>query len=302
MDYRTFLIMPVISLLMSMPSISETFDYFGGDMIGQTKLITAEPGDSLKKIARQYDMGLDELKFANARIQFAKLKAGDQVLIPSQYILPDAPREGIVINLAEKRLYFYHPTEQKVSTFPVTIGRRGWLTPRLTTKIVEKRENPVWYVPKSIRNYTLQTKGKLLPTAVGPGPNNPLGEYALRLGLRTVLIHGTNNPDNIGVRLSSGCIRMYPEDIKTLFSLVSVGTPVQIVDQPYKVAFEDNRLYIESQMALHELWRPQSKLSREFKTTIKNAIGMHDNIRWYRIKDTAELRNGYPTSVEPFYD
>src|SRR5690606_9951022 len=135
---------------------------------------------------------------------------------PSAFILPPGPREGIVLNLAELRLYYYHPGGKKVSTFPVGIGRSGWLTPVGETVIARKKEGPTWIPPKSIREY-MKKKGVHLPEKVYPGPENPLGDFALYLGWQNYLMHGTNQPNTVGIRSSSGCIRMYPEDIKRLF-------------------------------------------------------------------------------------
>lgn len=295
-----FKIIYLVLLVCCMPSYAATYDYYGGNIIGQTKTVTIQPGERFRSFARFHGLGLDELRKANPKVSFLRFEAGTDLLLPTQYILPEGAARGkIVVNLAGLRLYYIHPDGSKVSTYPLTIGRRGWLTPRLTSTIVEKRKDPTWIVPASIRAYSAK-KGKPLPAVVKPGPKNPLGAYALRLGLRTISIHGTNRPDKIGVRLSSGCMRMYPEDIEELFHMVEVGTPVQIVDQPYKVAMNNGKVYIESQMALNELWHKR-QLDNEFRTKVRNAVGYSNNIRWFKLKSAAELKNGLPMAFDPFY-
>jgi L,D-transpeptidase ErfK/SrfK len=172
---------------------------------------------------------------------------GTQIVLPTRFILPDAPREGIVINIAEMRLYYY-PTlpdhRPQVVTFPISIGREEWQTPLTTTSITAKVKDPTWYPPESVRKEHA-ADGDPLPKMVPPGPDNPLGRYALRLGLASYLIHGTNKPFGIGMQVTHGCMRLYPEDMEALFAAVAVETPVRIVNQPYKAGWHEGELFLE---------------------------------------------------------
>ena len=164
-----------------------------------------------------------------------------KIVLPTAHLLPEAPREGIVINLPEMRLYYFAEAEQQPETYPIGIGREGWTTPTGTSRIVRKAEAPSWYPPDSIR-----AERPELPAVVEPGEDNPLGSHALYLDWPAYLIHGTNRPWGIGRRISSGCIRMYPEDIVSLFERVPVNTPVTVVDQPVKLGWIGGDLYLEA--------------------------------------------------------
>jgi L,D-transpeptidase ErfK/SrfK len=203
-----------------------------GNVIGEYQKIKAKQGDSLPAIAQYYDIGMYEIYVANPHLPHRGLKAGTTVIIPSQFILPNAPRTGIVLNLADMRIFYYHPDGVTVSTYPVGIGRGGWSTPLGTTQIVAKKANPTWTPPPSIIREAAR-KGRRLPAVYPPGPKNPLGAYAMNLGFPRILMHGTNAPRSVGLRSSHGCIRLFPADIEELFHNVSVGTPVRIVYDPH---------------------------------------------------------------------
>jgi L,D-transpeptidase ErfK/SrfK len=177
------------------------------------------------------------------------------VVIPSRYILPDAKRDGIILNAPEMRLYYFRPGANGqppvLETYPVSVGRMDWSTPVGTTRIVKKVRHPSWRPPASIRREA-EESGEPLPEVIPPGPANPLGDYALRLAIPGYLIHSTNKPFGVGMRVTHGCIRMYPEDIATLFPEVAVGTPVQIVNQPLKLGWLFDTLYIEVHPPLEE--------------------------------------------------
>jgi len=227
------------------------------DIVGELQWVEARAADTLLDIARRHDLGYEEIRLANPNIDPWLPGEGTRVLLPTQYILPDAPRKGIVINLAEFRLYYYPPVRagerSRVMTFPVGIGRYDWETPLGATQVVAKAEKPTWYPPASIREDYARTRGIELPTRVPPGPDNPLGDYALRLGIPGYLIHGTNRPYGVGARVSYGCIRLYPEDIETLFAQVSTGVPVHIVNQPVKAAWVGDTLYFEVHLPAPEV-------------------------------------------------
>jgi L,D-transpeptidase ErfK/SrfK len=225
-----------------------------GDLAG----ISVQDGDTLPDIARHFGLGYNDITLANPAILPWTPKAGERVQLPLRFILPDASRKGIVLNLANMRLFYYPPKQPgAVFTYPIGIGREGWNTPLGQTTIVAKTVNPAWTVPESVRREHAE-KGDPLPKAVPPGPDNPLGKYALRLGFSSYLIHGTNKPYGVGMQVSHGCVRLYPEDIEVLFKKTSVGTPVRIIHQPYMTAWEWDMLYLEAHEPLQK-WANQKE-------------------------------------------
>ena len=232
------------------------------DIVGTIQTVVFKEGDTLPEIARKFDVAITELIDANRNINPKKIKAGTKLIIPTQFILPPGPKQGIVLNLAEFRLYFFSKDQKTVTTLPVGIGRLGWKTPLGETTIVRKRENPVWVPPESIRRYSA-SRGKDLPDFIPSGPNNPLGYYAMNLAWTGYLIHGTNAPNSIGIRSSSGCIRMYPEDIKVLFKLAEIGTSVRVVHEPLKVGKKGNELYLEVHEAFKEKYYNDEDLTEQ---------------------------------------
>lgn len=217
-------------------------------LIGENQFWTVQEGDrNLQAIARRFDTAAMLILEANDTIAPVQPKPGTQVLIPSQMLLPDVPREGIVVNLAELRLYYFPPGVNQVQVYPLGIGQQGLETPEMTTRIGQKIPNPTWTPTAGIRARSLE-KGIKLPPVVPAGPNNPLGRYALRLayGNGEYLIHGTSAPDSVGLRVSSGCMRMNAADIQSLFNQVKSGAPVRIINQPVKFAVEpDGKRYVE---------------------------------------------------------
>lgn len=227
------------------------------DLIGAIHVVEARQEDTLLDIARRYDIGQEQIVRANPDVDRWLPGGGTQVIIPTRYILPAAPREGIVLNVPEMRLYYYpevQPGESPtVQTYPVGIGRQDWATPLGLTKVVGKKKDPTWTPTASIRKEHAEA-GDPLPAVVPAGPNNPLGLYAMRLGIGggTYLIHGTNKAFGVGMRASHGCIRMMPEDIEYLFQQVPVGIPVRIVSETAKVGWFGGRLYLEIHEPLEE--------------------------------------------------
>jgi L,D-transpeptidase ErfK/SrfK len=206
-----------------------------------------------------------------------------------------------MLNLAEMRLYYYRaaaqPGTREVVTYPIGIGRQSWETPTLTTAVAEKRVRPSWFVPESIRTEYL-AKGKQLPAVVKPGPDNPLGEYALRLGDTSYLIHGTNRPGGIGMRVSHGCIRLYPEDIESLFAQVEVGTQVRIVDEPAKAGFFDGQLYLEAHTPYTDDSLTQDQvLASATEVIAQAALGRTVSVNWERVRKVVREANGIPTAI-----
>jgi L,D-transpeptidase ErfK/SrfK len=238
------------------PIVSDEFVLVpGSDVVGEVQVIRARYEDTFVDIARAYGLGFDELVQANPGVDAWLPGAGTPIVLPTQFILPDAPRDGIVLNIGTKRIFFYPKVAAgeapRVITHPVGIGREGWGTPIGTTKVVSKVKDPVWTVPASIRREHAEA-GDPLPARVPAGPDNPLGAYALRLGFPSYLIHGTNKPSGIGMRVSHGCVQLFPEDIETLFSQVPVGAPVRIVNQPQLLGWRDGNLYLEAHPALED--------------------------------------------------
>lgn len=292
----------VASLLLPIGSMALTFPLPPGNnaVVGQVKEIRLKPGDSLSQIARDNDIGYYELLEANPKLNPMRLVNGTPVLIPTQYVLPDSPRDGITINLAELRLYYYPVGQNVVVTKPISIGRQGWNTPEGTFKVVEKIDHPSWYVPKSIAAEAAK-QGVILPDVVPPGPDNPLGDYAMRLSLPNYLIHGTVEPTSIGRRVSSGCVRMYPEDIQELFSMVPVGTPVHIVNQPYKIGLVNNQVAMESHQPLSEM---RAQIVGNPQTAWIDAVNQFASeqstpltINWQNVTQTAQAETGIPAVI-----
>ena len=216
------------------------------DVIGRMAVIKLEKGDTLPDIARHFSLGINTVSAANPGVDIWVPEAGKRILLPLSFILPDARRKDIVINLAAMRLFYFRKdgTLLAVSTYPVGIGTTEQPTPMGNMYITRKKFRPTWHVPAVIaRDH--RKKGDPLPAKVPPGPLNPLGEYALYLNKSGYLVHGTNKPASIGLRATYGCIRLYPEDINRLYENTPVKTPVRIVNQPYLVGQRDGVIYLE---------------------------------------------------------
>lgn len=227
-----------------------------GNVIGEAYTVTVEDHeDTLMDIAREHGVGYEEIISANPDVSIWIPGEGTEVVIPAQRILPDAERTGVVINIAELRLYYYPAVGEgetpRVETYPIGIGRDGYDTPLGVTKTTMRLEDPAWYPPRSIREEAAE-RGDPPPAVVPPGPDNPLGRHAVLLDIPGYLMHGTNEPDGIGMRASRGCIRMFPEDIESVFHNVPVGTRVNIIDQPIKVGWEDGQPLVQVFQSLEE--------------------------------------------------
>ncbi|MDK9736237.1 L,D-transpeptidase family protein [Vibrio sp. D404a] len=277
----------LVASLYSAWSVGATFELppNGSRVVGRIQHHEVTAGETLALIAKEYDIGFLSLMAANKGVDPFLPAEGYVLSIPSRFILPDAPRQGVVINLAELRLYYFEPSKNLVHVFPVGIGRVGRDTPEMTTTISQKRPNPTWTPPKSIREEYLE-KGIELPPVVPAGPENPLGDYALRLayGSGEYLIHGTNKEFGIGLRVSSGCIRMEPKDIEWLFEKVNRGEKVTIINEPIKVALEPDRsVFVEA----HE------PLTRSDGS--KKPLAIPIELKWWL--DEADLSNSKAKSV-----
>ncbi|MGH8267663.1 MAG: L,D-transpeptidase family protein, partial [Steroidobacteraceae bacterium] len=224
----------------------------GSSVVGQDSSVTAVYADTLPDIAHQYSLGYYEIIAANPGVDVWLPGAGRKIVLPGRRILPPGPRAGIVVNLPEHRLYYYPKPRNRhekrvVITFPISVGKMDWRTPLGETRVIAKIRHPAWHPPASIRKEHAANDDPL-PKVVEPGPDNPLGDFALRLavGQGEYLIHGTNNPVAVGMSVTHGCIRMYPEDVAALFPLISLGTPVWLINDPVKVAWVDGQLLLEA--------------------------------------------------------
>ncbi|MCL9780195.1 L,D-transpeptidase family protein [Vibrio sp. S4M6] len=297
----TRLIRQVVILMVGLSSLTALAATYqlpmeGSQIVGRTQYHVVKKGESLADIAKQYDVGFLSLMAANKGVDPFLPKPGYVLTIPTKIILPNVPREGIVINLAELRLYYFEPDKNIVHIFPVGIGRIGRDTPEMETSISQKRENPTWTPPESIRK-EYSDKGITLPKIVPSGPDNPLGDYALRLayGVGDYLIHGTNKNFGIGLRVSSGCIRMEPKDIKWLFEHSQVGQKVTIIDEPIKMTLEPDRsVFVEA----HE------PLTRSDGS--KKILRIPQELRWWldefhmsddKVKAVILAQNGVPVEI-----
>ena len=279
-------------------------DDSGATLIGE--IVTTEAGerDTLLDIARLYGFGYQDMKLVNPELDTWLPGAGQKVILPAQFVLPAARQEGIVLNIPEMRLYYYPPPAKggprEVLTYPLGIGREGWATPYIATRIIEKKVRPSWYPPESIRREHAEA-GDPLPKVVRPGPDNPLGDYAMRLGRPEYLIHGTNKPYGIGMRVSHGCIRLYPEDIEALFAEVTLKTPVNIINQPYKLGVKDEVIYLEAHPFLQEdSEQYQNNLTSVVSLLINMAGGRDYELDWDKAHEAINRPTGLPVAIGMF--
>jgi L,D-transpeptidase ErfK/SrfK len=276
----------------------------GTSVVGSDTHMTAVYQDTLLDIARRNSLGYYEIIRANPAVDMWLPGAGKDIMLPGRRILPPGPREGIVVNLPEHRLYYY-PKPKKgekpvVITYPVSIGKMDWKTPIGETRVIQKEKHPNWYPPEGVRKEHL-ANGDPLPAVVKAGPDNPLGDYAMRLaaGGGTYLIHGTNNPMAVGMAITHGCVRMYPEDVAALFPLIPVGTKVWLINEPVKVAFVDGELLMEAHPPVDAEGQNTSEpdlnlLSEKLDSALGNTTAA---IHWDFAKEALQAANGIPTVV-----
>lgn len=266
------------------------------DVIGNVSHYTVKEGENLYDLARRYDLGIVEMLAANPNIDPWMPEKGTRLALTTSHVLPSVPREGIVINLAELRL-FYFAGKDAVASFPIGIGQQGWPTPLGMTKVKYKRSNPSWTPPDSIR-----AQSPDLPETIGPGDQNPLGAYALYLEWPRFLIHGTNRPSGVGKRSSHGCIRLYAEDIAQLYAMVPVGTTVTVIDAPYKLGWKNGRLYLEvtptqdqSDAIAHYAEAPTGILAGLDEAILTQAGDRL--VDWQEVEDAVAKPTGIPVAI-----
>lgn len=273
----------------------------GSRLIGENQLYTVQQGDrNLQAIARRFNTGAQLLLEANNTVSPVQPLPGTVMTIPTQMLLPDTPREGIVVNLAELRLYYFPPGEHSVQVYPIGIGQPGLETPEMTTRVSQKIPNPTWTPPAGIRARS-KAAGITLPAVVPAGPNNPLGRFALRLGYGNgeYLIHGTNAPDSVGLRVSSGCIRMNAADIEGLFAQAVAGTTVRIINEPVKYSLEpDGTRYMEVHrpMSRNEGENPQTMAFERSEGLSQFIIAAGEDCS-SRAEQALYRRAGYPVAL-----
>ena len=272
-------------------------------MVGQIKELTIDSNTTLSDEARTYNVGFNEIRLANSGIDPWLPQNNSTIRLPTQHLLPDTERKGIVLNVPEMRLYYFPKSTNNqipvVITHPISIGRGDWETPLGKARIINKKQNPDWRPPESIRKEHL-AEGDFLPEIVPAGPDNPLGDYALRLNIPGYLIHGTNKPYGIGMRVTHGCVRMYPEDIAEIFDSVEINTPVNIVHQPYKFGWYLDTLYLEAHPLVdkdNNFIKDLISLYRAVKK-INQQLGGDSEVDWQHALEIASNPTGIPTPVK----
>ena len=286
----------------------------GSDVIGSLKTYTIQPGDTLLDAGRWYGLSAKEVSDANNRLDWWAPPPGKEIVIPAEHILPEGPRVGVVLNIPEMRLYYYYPspiairrrrklraisfsreTPSVVYTFPVGLGRFDWKTPVGLWTVVAKTKDPTWVVPDDIYQEHLERDGEADHVIPGGAPDNPLGHYRLSLSLPEYALHGTDVPWGVGMNVSHGCVRLYPEDIERLYSKVRIGTPGRFVYQPVKFGWRGGALYVE----VHDdLYAKYPGLWNHTMSEVKR-LGLENQVDPGKLEKAVELRAGIPTYVMP---
>ena len=272
-------------------------------VVGEDQTVMTVYEDTLYDLAAAYSLGSEELIRVNPKVDPWLPGVGKLVMIPGRHILPPGPREGIVVNLPEHRLYYYPKARRgqpiQVITYPVSIGKMDWRTPLGVTHVIQKQKDPTWYPPESVRKEHADD-GDPLPAMVPPGPKNPLGAYAMRLaaGNGTYLIHGTNNPRAVGLPVTHGCIRMYPDDVAALFPLIPVGTPVRLINEAVKVAWVDGELLLEAHPPIDAQGQSLEPDLEQFSNMLQAEVGDTTvAIHWEYAREVLQKANGVIATV-----
>jgi L,D-transpeptidase ErfK/SrfK len=304
-DHLAVAVLALAGFLAEAPAFATVYELKSptDSVVGGDKSVTTVYEDTLYDLARTYSLGSEELIRVNPGVDPWIPGAGKQITIPDRHILPPGPREGIVVNLPEHRLYYFpKPVRGKpvqVITYPVSIGKMDWHTPIGLTHVIAKIKNPIWYPPESVRKEHAAA-GDPLPPFVPPGPDNPLGAFAMRLaaGNGTYLIHGTNNPIAVGLAVTHGCIRMYPDDVEALFPMIPVGTPVRLINEPVKVAWVDGELLLEAHPPVDAEGQSFEPNVDQFSQLLQAAVG--DNtvaIHWDYAREVLQKADGVLATV-----
>jgi|KBSSwiStaDraftv2_1062776.scaffolds.fasta_scaffold01110_13 L,D-transpeptidase ErfK/SrfK len=276
------------------------------EVVGVVQLTTTTKEDTLTDIARRFNIGYEEILRSNPKVDPWLPGADKQIVVPTEFILPNAPRQGVVVNIAAMRLFYFPPHKkgepQVVITHPIGIGKVGWSTPEGVTKIVRRQKDPTWRVPVSVLKEHKEN-GEILEPVIGPGPDNPLGRHAFYLDWPSYLIHGTNKPAGVGLRSSHGCIRLYPEDIAQLFEMVPVGTSVRVVNQPFVFGWKDGQLYMQAFDVLEDDprdWKKAQKklLNKSLAATLQKQLKSHnEQVNWELVSTLSHSPRGVPVPI-----
>jgi len=276
------------------------------DVVGAIQLTTASKEDTLPDIARRFNVGYEEIVRANPGVDPWIPGEGRRVVLPTRFVLPDAPRVGIIINVPAMRLFYFPPhakgEPQVVYTHPIGIGKLGWSTPEGVTHVVAHQKDPIWRPSLALRRDHRNDNGEDLPAVVPPGPDNPLGKFEFKLGWPSYLIHGTNKPYGVGLRSSHGCVRLYPEDIEKLFAMVPDGTSVRVVNQPFLFGVHGGQLYLQAYTVLEDDARDWKHSQRKLLTRLLGNRGqavLHTgtSIDWSSVATVAGAPRGVPVPV-----
>jgi L,D-transpeptidase ErfK/SrfK len=292
---------------MPLPVANQRFELSpGDDVVGVVQVVKATKEDTLADIARRFNVGYEEIVRANPKVDAWLPGEGTEVIVPSQFVLPDGPRAGLVINIPAMRIFYFPPAKkgekQVVFTHPIGIGKMGWRTPEGVTKITRRQKDPTWHVPVSVRKEHHEN-GEDLDPVIGPGPDNPLGKYAFYLEWPSYLIHGTNKPSGVGLRSSHGCMRLYPEDIEQFFNMIPVGTQVHVVNQPYVMGWHDAQLYLQPYDVLEDDSRDWKKgqqklLTKSLAPRLQQDLKEHkEQIDWKLVAALSQDPYGVPVPV-----
>ena len=276
------------------------------DVVGVVQIVKSSKEDTLTDIARRFNVGYEEILRANPKVDPWLPGADRPIVVPTQFVIPNAPRTGVVINIAAMRLFYFPPHKsgepQVVITHPIGIGKVGWATPEGVTKIVRRQADPTWRVPVSVIKEHREN-GEELEKVIGPGPDNPLGKFAFYLQWPSYLIHGTNKPAGVGLRSSHGCIRLYPEDIAQLFDAVPVGTQVRVVNQPFVFGWHDGQLYMQAFDVLEDDTRgwkkaPKKLLSQSLAANLQKQLKAHnEQVNWDEVTVLSHDPRGVPVPI-----
>lgn len=276
------------------------------DVVGVVQIVKSSKEDTLTDIARRFNVGYEEILRANPKVDPWLPGADRAIVVPTQFVIPNAPRTGVVINIAAMRLFYFPPHKsgepQVVITHPIGIGKVGWATPEGVTKIVRRQADPTWRVPVSVIKEHREN-GEELEKVIGPGPDNPLGKFAFYLQWPSYLIHGTNKPAGVGLRSSHGCIRLYPEDIAQLFNSVPVGTQVRVVNQPFVFGWHDGQLYMQAFDVLEDDTRdwkkaPKKLLSQSLAANLQKQLKAHnEQVNWDEVSVLSHDPRGVPVPI-----
>jgi L,D-transpeptidase ErfK/SrfK len=277
------------------------------NIVGAIQRVKTTKDDTLTDIARRFNVGYEEIVNANPKVDPWLPGEGTTIVLPTQFVLPNAPHEGLVINVAAMRIFYYLPHKQGepevVITHPIGIGKVGWATPEGVTKVTRKQKDPIWRVPPSVAKEHREERGEELEKVYGPGPDNPLGHYAFYLEWPSYLIHGTNKPAGVGLRSSHGCIRLYPEDIEQFFGMVPPNTQVRVVNQPFVFGWQDGHLYLQAYGALEDDprdWKNAERklLSKSLAAKLRKELtSANQELDWGLVSTLTHTPRGIPVSI-----